>query len=94
MVYQKSIKLAPHRPIVSSRGAVTYGVAKVLAKVLKPLVGKCPHHIQNTRDFVNRLKGLLSYHRSALCSYDVTALLTTVPIDPALAIIKDLLEQG
>ena len=29
----------PLRPIESSRGSVTYGVAKVLAKVLKPLVG-------------------------------------------------------
>ena len=32
----------PLRPIVSSRGSVTYGVAKVLSKVLKPLVGKSP----------------------------------------------------
>ena len=30
------------RPIISSRGSVTYGVAKVLTKVLKPLVGKSP----------------------------------------------------
>ena len=30
------------RPIVSSRGSVTYGVAKVLTKILKPLVGKSP----------------------------------------------------
>ena len=35
----------PLRPIVSSRGSVTYGVTKVLSKVLKPLVGKSPHHI-------------------------------------------------
>ena len=32
----------PLRPIVSSRGSVTYGVAKVLSKVIKPLVGKPP----------------------------------------------------
>ena len=32
----------PLRPIVSSRGSVTYGVAKVLSKVLKALVGKSP----------------------------------------------------
>ena len=29
----------PLRPIVSNRGSVTYGVAKVIVKVLKPLVG-------------------------------------------------------
>ena len=32
----------PLRPIVSSCGSVTYGVAKELAKILKPLVGKSP----------------------------------------------------
>ena len=32
----------PLRPIVSSCGFVTYGVAKELAKILKPLVGKSP----------------------------------------------------
>ena len=33
----------PLRPIVSSCGSVTYGVAKELAKIFKPLVGKSPH---------------------------------------------------
>ena len=46
----------PLRPIVSSRSSVTYGVAKVLAKVLKPHIGKLPHHTQSTRDFVNRVR--------------------------------------
>ena len=32
----------PLRPIVSSCGSVTYGVAKELAKILKPLVGQSP----------------------------------------------------
>ena len=32
----------PLRPIISSRGSVTYRVAKVLSKELKPLVGKSP----------------------------------------------------
>ena len=83
----------PLRPIVSSIGSVMYGVAKVLAKLLKPLVGKSPHHIQSTRDFVNRLKGVTLLPGECLCSYDVTKLLTSVPTDPALTIIKDLLEQ-
>ena len=48
----------PLRPIVFSRGSVTYGVAKVLSKVIKPLVGKSPHHIQSTGDFVTKAKRL------------------------------------
>ena len=45
----------PLRSIVSNRASVTYGIAKVMAKILKPLVGKSPHHIQSTKDFVARV---------------------------------------
>ena len=81
------------RPIVSSRGSVTYGVAKVISKVLKPLVGKSPHHIQSTGDFVSKAKRLTLQTGECLSSYDVTSLVTSVPIDPALNIIRDLLEK-
>ena len=73
--------------------SVTYGVAKVLSKVLKSLVGKSPHHVQSTTDFVNKTKGLILQLGECLTSYDVTSLFTLVPIDPALNIIKDLLEK-
>ena len=45
----------PLRPIVLSRGSVTYGVAKVLNKIVRPLVGETSHHIQSTKDFVNKV---------------------------------------
>ena len=82
----------PLRPIVSIRGSVTYGVAKVIAKVLKPLVGMLPHHILSTSDFVSKVRG---YSPSMgvplfLQCYCIVHLCT---IDPALNIIKDLLEQ-
>ena len=81
----------PLRPIVSSCGSVTYGVAKELAKILKPLVGKSPHHINSTQDFVEQAKHFKLESGECLSSYDVSALFTSVPIDPALNIIKDLL---
>ena len=80
-------------PIVSSRGSVTYGVAKVLSKVLKPLVGKFPHHIQSSGNFVSRAKGLTLQLGECLSSHNVTSLIYSVPIDPALNIIRDLLEK-
>ena len=83
----------PLRPIVSSCGSVTYGVAKELAKILKPLVGKTPHHINSTQDFVEQAKQFKLEPGECLSSYDVSALFTSVPIDPALKIIKDLLDK-
>ena len=81
------------RPIFFSRGSVTYGVAKVLSNVPKSLVGKSPHYIQNTGNFVSRAKGLTLQWGECLTSYDVTPLFTSVPIDLALNIIKDLFEK-
>ena len=83
----------PLRPIVSSRGSVSYGVTKVLSKVLKPLVGKSFHHVQSTSDFVNRAKGLTCQPGECLTSDDVTSLFTSVPVDTTLNIIKDVLEK-
>ena len=83
----------PLRPVVSSRGSVTYGVAKVLSKVIQPLVGKSPHHIQTTSDFVSKAKRFTLQLGECLSSYDVTSLFTSVPIDPALNVIKDVLDK-
>ena len=83
----------PLRAIVSSYGSVTYGVAKEPAKILKPLVGKSLHHINSTQDFVEQAKQIILEPGECLSSYDVSALFTSVPIDPALTIIKDLLEK-
>ena len=81
------------RPILSRCGSVTYGVAKELARILKPLVGKSPHHINSTHDFVEQVKQLTLVPGECLSSCDVSALFTSVPVDPAQGVIKDLLEK-
>ena len=83
----------PLRPIVSSCRSVTYGVAKELAKILKPLVGKTSHHISSTQAFVEQVKYIILAPGECLSSYDVSALFTLVPVDPVLNIIRDLLEN-
>ena len=83
----------PIRPIVSSHGSVTYGMAKVLTKILKPLVGQSPHHIYSTQDFAEQANKVTLMPWECLSSYDVTPLFTSVPVDPALGIIKDILEK-
>ena len=78
----------PLRPIVSSIGAATYNTAKELAKILKPLVGASAHHVHNTRDFVEQIKDVRLKQGECIISYDVTALFTSVPINPVLEIIR------
>ena len=64
-----------------------------MAKALKPLLGKLPHHIQSTSDFVSTVREFKLLSGECLSSYNVTALFTSVPIDPALSIIKDVMEE-
>ena len=68
-------------------------MAKELTKILKPLVGQSPHHISNTHDFVEQFKQFTLAPGECLSSYDVSALFTSVPVDPVLGDIKDLLEK-
>ena len=83
----------PLRHIVSSCGPVTYGVAKELTKILQPLVGKSPHHINSTQDFVEQMKHITLAPGECLSSYYVSALFTSVSVDPDLRVIKGLLEK-
>ena len=81
------------RPIVSSIGAVTYSTSKELSRILKPLVGKSPHHIHNNQDFMEHLKGIQLGPNEVMVSYDVRALFTSVPIQAALEVIEKLLKE-
>ena len=83
----------PLRPIISSRGAVTYESAKELLRILKPLVGRSPHHVHNTQDFIQNIEGIQLQENECIMSYDVNLLFTSIPIDPAINIIKKHLEQ-
>ena len=64
----------PLRPIVSSIGTASYNTAKELAKILKPLVGKPQHHLQNTKDFIQQTKDVKLQQGETIISYDVKAL--------------------
>ena len=83
----------PLRPIVSSIGAVSYEISKELARILKPLVGKSPYHVHNTQDFIQQIKDIKLEEEQCIMSYDVKALFTSVPIQPAISIITKLLEE-
>ena len=74
----------PLRPIISSRGSATYESAKELAKIIKPLVGRSPHHVQNNKDFLESIRNIKLQPEECIMSYDVSALFTSIPIDPAI----------
>ena len=82
---------APLRPIVSSIGAVTYEIAKYLATVLGPLVGQSEHHILNSKDFADKIAGLVLDEDETITSFDVTALFTSIPPADAVRAVHEAL---
>ena len=83
----------PLRPIVSSRGSITYGVAKELSHIIKPPVGQSPHHLKNTQHFIQQLQGKRLEPGETITSFDVKALFTSVPVQPSIQIVKQRLQQ-
>ena len=86
-------KDVPLRPIVSSIGSVTYGVAKELSRILKPLVGNSSHHVNNSKEFAEEIRNIKLERGECLTSFDVTALYTSIPVAEAIEVIKRRLEQ-
>ena len=63
---------------------------------MKVLTRRCILQVvshQSTGDFVSKAKRFTLQMGECLTYYDVTSHFTSVPIDPALDIIKDLLEK-
>ena len=94
MAYPRSIKKdTPLRPIVSSIGSVSYATSKELARILKPLVGRSSYHVHNNQDLLEDLRSQKVEEDECLMSFDVKALFTSVPVQPAIQIIQKLLEE-
>ena len=51
------------------------------------------YHIHNTQDFILQIKDIKLQKDQCMVSFDVKALLTSVPIKPAINTIKKLLEE-
>ncbi|KAI8483456.1 hypothetical protein Bbelb_387880 [Branchiostoma belcheri] len=84
---------APLRPIISCIGSISYHVAKFVADIISPLVGKNQYHIKNSKHFVNKISELTIGDDEEMVSYDVTALFTSTPIHEAIDVIEERLKN-
>ena len=74
------------RPIISNIGTATYKLSKHLAEILSPL-GKSKYTINNTADFVSKLKADKAPQEFQMLSLDVESLFTNVPLEETIEII-------
>ena len=83
----------PMRPIVSYTGTPLYEISKYIANILKPygkLKEQQSHSSKSSSVFICQQK---IEPDEIMLSFDVTSLYTTISIDQALLIIKDLPEH-
>ena len=76
----------PLRPVISNCGTATYEISKHLASVLSPLT-KNEYTVNDTRDFINRLKRVSANDGDKVVSFDVASLFTNVPLDYTIDVI-------
>ena len=94
MACPKSIKqISPLGPLFPVGVSITYGVAKELSHIIKPLVGQSPHHLKNTQHFIQQLQGKRLEPGETITSFDVKALFTSIPVQPSIQIVKQRLQQ-
>ena len=82
----------PLRPIVSFYTSPTYGLSKHLVGILSPLVGKTSSAVRNSREFISFCQSV-SLRDEVLISFDVISLFTKIPIDLALEVARERLED-
>lgn len=74
----------PLRPIVSSISSPTYQLAKFLTKTLRPCLPKSDGDVNNSTDFVQRIKNIQLMDDEVMVSFDITSLFTNIPMQLAL----------
>ena len=70
-----------------------YGVAKEVARILKPLTGNTMHHVNKSKEFAYDMKKTRLEKGECIISYDVSALFTSILVTSAIKIIKSKLHQ-
>ena len=86
--------VTPMRPIVSYTGTPLYEISKYIANILKPYGKLKEQHTHSSKSFPTFMCLQKIEPDEITVSFDVTSLHTTIPIDQALLIIKDLLEHA
>lgn len=83
----------PLRPIISDCGSESYEVAKYISHHLRPLACRHPAYIQDTWDFMGKLRQYTFPQDCLLISFDVESLYTNIPLLEGIATCREALNQ-
>ena len=70
----------PLRPIVSTIGSATYGIARFINEVLSQYIRNSETYIENTKYFLEEIKDIEIGEDEVMVSFDVKSLFTNVQL--------------
>ena len=82
------------RAVVSTIGSPAYGTLKYLVKIIQPTLNKNKHRVLNSSTFVEEAKEWNISPSEIQTSFDVANLYPSVPIDEAVAVIIEILNNN
>ncbi|XP_050549769.1 uncharacterized protein LOC126910700 [Spodoptera frugiperda] len=84
----------PLRPIVSQIDSPTYHLAKHVASILQPLVGRSTSYVKDSRHFIDILQSIKLRPNDLMVSFDVESLFTNVPVADCMEVVKLRLQEN
>jgi hypothetical protein len=81
------------RPNVSSISCPCYALAEILYQILSPLVGNTESFVKNSEQFMKLIQEINLQHEDCLLSFQVVSLLTNVPVEEALQVMRNKLNM-
>ena len=89
----KPEKNYPMCTVVSTIGTPPHGISKYLVKIIRPTLNKSQHKIKNSGEFVNEAKTWKISPTEIQVSYDVVNLYPSIPLEKAIDVIVEYLEN-
>ena len=89
----KPEKNYPMQPVVPTISTLPYGSSEYLVKIIQPTLNKSKTRLLNSSPFVNEAKSWQIDPSEIQVWFDVTALYPSIPLDKAIPIIIDILNN-
>ena len=84
----------PLRPIAACIGSPTYNLSKFISSVISPLSGQGDSFVKDSKHFVDEIKDFRLSPDEILVSFDVKSLFTNIPIDEAVRVIFEKMNEN
>ena len=81
------------RPIVNTIGSPTYNLVKYVVEKLKPLVGNTFSYVKDSTHLARMMKDWKTKEGDILSSFDVISLYINIPINEAIKVIRDIVNN-